>query len=171
MLLPPRFYFFDPGSTIVVFFHFFVVGSLLVGCLYLAQQMGAHGASAMMKWGNKAGDWARNTIGDKAALRGTRYGLRYGGGAAADRKLKKRFAKSRGKNSWRGIGLRKLGAMKKPMKTKTRKAAEKYARDIEQGWVCFAERRHRRQGFCQRDFYIPVSKARLSRQEERDMKK
>ena len=67
-----------------MFFHFFVVGSLLIGCLYLAQQMGAHGAGAMMKFGNKTGDWARNKFGDKAAWRGTKYGLRYGGGVAGD---------------------------------------------------------------------------------------
>lgn len=125
--------FFDTGGTIVVFFHFFVIGALLVGCLYLAQQMGAHGSGAMMKFGNKTGDWARNKFGDKAAWRGTKYGLRYGGGALADKILdeetgwgKKRWAKTLTSFPGVGMGLRTLGAMKKADEDKAKKSAEKY---------------------------------------------
>ncbi|KKT20813.1 MAG: hypothetical protein UW04_C0020G0004 [Parcubacteria group bacterium GW2011_GWB1_43_8] len=123
--------FFDPGSTIVVFFHFFVIGALLVGCLYLAQQMGAHGASTMMKWGNKAGDWAKSKASGIATspLRGARYGLRYGGGVAGDAMSEGKGWFSRTIRAIPGanIGLRKLGAMKKADEDKARKAAEKYA--------------------------------------------
>ena len=134
--------FFDPGSTIVVFFHFFVVGALLVGCLYLAQQMGAHGSGAMMKWGSKAGDWARNTIGDKAAWRGTKYGLRYGGGVAGDAVSEGKGWFSRTIRAIPGanIGLRKLGAMKKADEDKERKAAEKYAGTLSKAGVASLKR-------------------------------
>ena len=123
--------FFDTGGTIVVFFHFFVVGALLVGCLYLAQQMGAHGSGAMMKWGSKAGDWAKSKASGIATspLRGSRYGLRYGGGAAGDAISEGKGWFSRTIRAIPGadIGLRKLGAMKKADEDKERKAAEKYA--------------------------------------------
>lgn len=77
--------FINPGSTIIIFFHFIIVGGLMVGCLWIAQQMGAYGASGMMSMGKKWGDWARNTIGDKAALTWSGRGIRRASGGLAEK--------------------------------------------------------------------------------------
>lgn len=68
----------DPSSTIVVFFHFIVVGGLLVGCLWIAQQMGAYGASGFMGAFDKGKKWTTDKI-KRGAIGGIKHTAGYAG--------------------------------------------------------------------------------------------
>lgn len=121
------------GTIALTFFHFFVVGGLMMACLIVARQLGGKTAEFGISWAHKGKDLALGGA-KKLAWSPTRYGLRLGGGWFADKTLDKE--KGWGEKKWAktltsipgvGIGLRKLGAMKKSDEDKARKVAEKYA--------------------------------------------
>jgi hypothetical protein len=70
----------DLGSTIIVIFHFIIIGGLMIGSLIIAKQMGAWGADTMMDWGKKARGWAQGYVG-----RGVRYFPSKGAGWAGSK--------------------------------------------------------------------------------------
>lgn len=55
------------GDTLVVIFHFIIIVGLTIGCLIIAQQMGAHGANIMAGWGKKLQGVAQGYVGRGAA--------------------------------------------------------------------------------------------------------
>ena len=116
------------GTIALTFFHFFVVGGLMMACLIVARQLGGKTAEFGINWAHKGKDLALGGA-KKLAWSPARYGLRFGGGAAADAILKGEGRISGALKSIPGvgIGLRKLGAMKKADEDKARKAAEKSA--------------------------------------------
>ena len=109
------------GKIVLTFFHFFIVGGLMMACLIVAKQLGGKTAEFGISWAHKGKD---------LALSGAKYGInnratRWVGGAAfGDRKW---FAQTIGRIPGGNILGRKLGAMKKADEDKDRKAAEKYA--------------------------------------------
>ncbi|MDP3902237.1 MAG: hypothetical protein Q8Q21_01450 [bacterium] len=70
---------FSIDGTLITIFHFMVVAFLMIMALYVAKQMGAIGSDMAMKYGNQAGNFARNKFGDRAAMRLGRYGISMGG--------------------------------------------------------------------------------------------
>ena len=118
----------DGGAIVLTLFHFIVVAGLMMACLIVAKQLGGKTAEFGINWAHKGKDLALSGA-KKLAWSPTRYGLRFGGGAAADAILKGegRISGALKAIPGVGIGLRKLGIMKKADEDKARKAAEKYA--------------------------------------------
>jgi len=118
----------DGGAIVLTLFHFIVVAGLMMACLIVARQLGGKTAEFGINWAHKGKDLALSGA-KKLAWSPTRYGLRFGGGAAADAILKGegRISGALKAIPGVGIGLRKLGIMKKADEDKARKAAEKYA--------------------------------------------
>ena len=111
------------GNTLVVFFNFIVIATLLSACLIVAKKMGGKSAEYGMKWAHKGKDLALGGA-NKMLWKPSRYGLRYGAGAAGDSNW---WKQSFGRIPGGGILGRKFGAMRKADEDKTRKEAEKYA--------------------------------------------
>lgn len=111
------------GAIVLTFFHFFVVGGLMMACLIVARQLGGKTAEFGISWAHKGKELALGGA-KKLAWSPARYGLRYGGGVAGDSNW---FAKSIGRIPGGNMLGRKLGAMKKADEDKARKKAEKYA--------------------------------------------
>jgi len=116
------------GEITLMFFNFLIVGGIMSLCLVVARQLGGKTAEFGINWAHKGKDLALSGA-KKLAWSPTRYGLRLGGGAAADAILKGegRISGALKAIPGVGIGLRKLGIMKKADEDKERKAAEKYA--------------------------------------------
>ena len=111
------------GTILSIFFNFLVVGVLLSACLIVAKKMGGKSAEYGMKWAHKGKDLALGGA-NKMLWKPSRYGLRYGAGAAGDSNW---WKQSFGRIPGGGILGRKFGAMRKADEDKTRKEAEKYA--------------------------------------------
>jgi len=116
------------GEITLMFFNFLIVGGIMSLCLVVARQLGGKTAEFGINWAHKGKDLALSGA-KKLAWSPTRYGLRLGGGAAADAILKGegRISGALKAIPGVGIGLRKLGIMKKTDEDKERKAAEKHA--------------------------------------------
>ena len=114
------------GNTLVVFFNFIVIATLLLACLIVAKKMGGKSAEYGMKWAHKGKDLALGRANKMlwTPARSGLGGLRYGGGLAGDSNW---FAKSIGRIPGGSILGRKLGSMKKPMKTRRERRRRKYA--------------------------------------------
>lgn len=71
----------DFGSTIIIIFHFIIIGGLTIGCLIIAQTMGAHGAGMVIGWGKKLQGAAQGYAGriGMAPLAGMRRGAGFAG--------------------------------------------------------------------------------------------
>jgi len=108
------------GEIASILLHFGITAILMFGSLYVAKLIGGKSAELAQKGRAFALGGA-----NKMLWKPTRYGLRWGGGAAfGDREW---FAKTVGRIPGGNILGRKLGAMKKADEDKARKAAEKYA--------------------------------------------
>lgn len=151
------------GTIALTFFHFFVVGGLMMACLIVAKQMGGKTAEFGISGAHRIKGWALGGA-KKLAWSPTRYGLRLGGGWLADKTLdeekgwgKKRWAKTLTSIPGVGIGLRKLGTMKKADEDKARKAAEKYAGTLSKAGIASLKRDIEEtkgvKGFAQRFIY------------------
>jgi len=119
------------GEITLMFFNFLIVGGIMSLCLVVAKQLGGKTAEFGINWAHKGKDLALGGA-KKLAWSPTRYGLRYGGGTAADSNW---WAKSIGRIPGGNILGRKLGAMKKADEDKARKAAEKYAGTLSKAGV------------------------------------
>ena len=108
------------GTPLVVFFNFIVIATLLLACLVVAKKMGGKSAEYGMKWAHKGKDLALGGA-NKMLWKPSRYGLRYGAGAAGDSNW---WKQSFGRIPGGGILGRKFGAMRKVDEDKTRKAGE-----------------------------------------------
>ena len=138
------------GNTLVVFFNFIVIATLLSACLIVAKKMGGKSAEYGMKWAHKGKDLALGGA-NKMLWKPSRLGLRYGGGLAGDSNW---WNKSFGRVPGGGILGRKLGAMKKADEDKTRKAGEKYAGTLSgAGRASLNEEKNKREWFGSRFVY------------------
>jgi len=120
----------DGGKIALTFFHFFVVGGLMMACLIVARQLGGKTAEFGIGGAHRIKGWALGAPGK--ALKYGQYGVnnrlgRWAGGLAGDSNW---WAKSIGRIPGGNILGRKLGAMKKADEDKARKAAEKYASSL-----------------------------------------
>ena len=118
------------GTIALTFFHFLIVGGLMMACLIVAKQLGGKTADFGIGGAHKIKGWAlggANKMMLKPALSGLGYGGRWLGGKTGDSNW---FAKSIGRIPGGNILGRKLGAKKKADEDKARKAAEKSAGTI-----------------------------------------
>ena len=131
----------DGGAIVLTLFHFIVVAGLMMACLIVAKQLGGKTAEFGINWAHKGKDLALSGA-KKLAWSPIRYGLRLGGGAATDAILKGegRISGALKAIPGVGIGLRKLGIMKKADEDKARKAAEKYAGTLSKAGVASLKR-------------------------------
>lgn len=119
----------DGGGITSILLHFSIVAILMGGSLYIAKQMGGKSAELGMAWAHKGKNmalspgWMLNN-----RLSNNRLS-RYLYGAGADKILEGKGRTSGVLRSIPGVGmgLRKLGSMKKADEDKAKKAAEKYA--------------------------------------------
>ena len=129
------------GEITLMFFNFLIVGGIMSLCLVVARQLGGKTAEFGINWAHKGKDLALSGA-KKLAWSPIRYGLRLGGGAATDAILKGegRISGALKAIPGVGIGLRKLGIMKKADEDKARKAAEKYAGTLSKAGVASLKR-------------------------------
>ena len=143
------------GTILSIFFNFLVVGVLLSACLIVAKKMGGKSAEYGMKWAHKGKDLALGGA-NKMLWKPSRYGLRYGAGAAGDSNW---WKQSFGRIPGGGILGRKFGAMRKADEDKTRKEAEKYAGTLSSSGRASLEREIKDKGLLKRFMYTGIEGA------------
>lgn len=151
----------DGGGITSILLHFSIVAILMGGSLYIAKQMGGKSAELGMAWAHKGKNmalspgWMLNN-----RLSNNRLS-RYLYGAGADKILegKGRISGLLKGVPGVGIGLRKLGAMKKADEDKTRKSAEKYVGTLSSSGRASLERDIKDKGFLKRFMYTGIEGA------------